>query len=132
MARKFFRMTSLLALILCLAMSQVVLAQSTTATIRGRVVDEGGNPVDPLGTWVNGAEVAGFAGLRTMLLEERDQFARTLTGKLLAYALGRKVEYYDQPAVRQIVRDAAAQDYRWSSIITGIVESPAFLMRAPQ
>ena len=44
----------------------------------------------------------------------------------MAYALGRRLEYYDQPAVRKIVRDAAAQDYRWSSIILGIVESPAF------
>jgi len=47
----------------------------------------------------------------------------------LAYALGRRLEYYDCPAVRKIVRDAAAQDYRWSSLIMGIVKSPSFLMR---
>ena len=52
-----------------------------------------------------------------------------MTEKLLAYALGRKLDYYDKPAVRKIVRDAAAQEYRWSSLILGIVESPAFLMR---
>jgi len=52
-----------------------------------------------------------------------------VTEKLLAYALGRKLDYYDKPAVRKIVRDAAAQEYRWSSLILGIVESPAFLMR---
>jgi hypothetical protein len=48
----------------------------------------------------------------------------------MAYALGRRLEYYDKPAVRKIVRDAAAQQYRWSSLILGIVESPPFLMRA--
>ena len=53
-----------------------------------------------------------------------------MTEKLLAYALGRRLEYYDRPAVRKIVRDAAAHDYRWSSLILGIVKSPAFLMRA--
>ena len=52
-----------------------------------------------------------------------------MTEKLLAYALGRRLEYYDRPAVRQIVRSAAAQDYRWSSLILGIVNSPPFLMR---
>jgi hypothetical protein len=50
----------------------------------------------------------------------------------MAYALGRRVEYYDKPAVRKIVRDAAAQDYRWSSLILGIVKSPEFLMRTPE
>jgi hypothetical protein len=50
----------------------------------------------------------------------------------MAYALGRRLEYYDRPAVRQIVRDAAAHDYRWSSLVMGIVQSPAFQMRAPQ
>ena len=47
----------------------------------------------------------------------------------MAYALGRRLEYYDRPAVRKIVHDAAAKQYRWSSLIVGIVESPAFLMR---
>jgi hypothetical protein len=50
----------------------------------------------------------------------------------MAYALGRRVEYYDKPAIRQIVRDAAGNDYRWSSLVMGIVKSPAFQMRAPQ
>jgi Protein of unknown function (DUF1585) len=65
-----------------------------------------------------------------LLLAQPDQFPRTLTEKLLAYALGRRLEYYDQPAVRSIVRDAAANQYRWSSIILGIVKSPAFLSTA--
>jgi hypothetical protein len=63
------------------------------------------------------------------LLAEPDRFPHTLTEKLLAYALGRRLEYYDRPAVRKIVRDAAAADYRWSSLILGIVKSPPFLMR---
>jgi hypothetical protein len=58
-----------------------------------------------------------------------EQFPRTVTEKLLAYALGRRVEYYDQPAVRTIVRDAAAHDYRWSSLVLGIVRSAPFQMR---
>ena len=68
-----------------------------------------------------------LVGLRALLLQQPEQFPRTVTEKLLAYALGRRLEYYDQPAVRQIVRDAAAHDYRWSSLIQGIVESPVFL-----
>jgi mono/diheme cytochrome c family protein len=95
-----------------------------------RTVDEAGKPVDASGTTVSGATVDGLAGLRAMLLEQPEQFPRTVIEKLLAYALGRRLEYYDRPAVRKIVRDAAAHDYRWSALILGIVESPAFLMRA--
>jgi hypothetical protein len=58
------------------------------------------------------------------------EFISTLTRKLTTYALGRGVEYYDMPAVRKIVRDAAADGYRWSSLILGIVESTPFQMRA--
>jgi len=94
-----------------------------------RTVDESGKPVDASGTTASGAKVEGLAGLRALLLERPDQFPRTVTEKLLAYALGRRLEYYDQPTVRAIVRDAAAQQYRWSSIVLGIVQSPAFLMR---
>ena len=97
-----------------------------------RTVDESGKPVDASGTTVSGAKVEGLAGLRALLLEQPEQFPRTVTEKLLAYALGRRLEYYDRPAVRKIVRDAAAHDYRWSSIILGIVQSPPFLMRASQ
>jgi hypothetical protein len=92
-----------------------------------RTKDELGNPVDAKGSLVSGDEFEGLSGLRAVLLEQPEQFPRTVTEKLLAYALGRRIEYYDRPAVRQIVRKAAAQEYRWSSIILGIVESPAFL-----
>jgi len=95
-----------------------------------RTVDESGQPVDANGTTVSGAKVEGLSGLRALLLEQPEQFPRTVTEKLMAYALGRRLEYYDRPTVRRIVRDAAARDYRWSSLVLGIVESPAFLMRA--
>ena len=95
-----------------------------------RSVDEAGQPVDARGTTVGGATVDGLAGLRALLLERPEQFPRTLTEKLMAYALGRRLEYYDRPAVRQIVREAAGRDYRWSSLVTGIVKSPSFLLRA--
>jgi hypothetical protein len=97
-----------------------------------RTVDESGRPVDASGTTVSGAKIDGLSGLRAHLLEQPDQFPRTLTEKLLAYALGRRLEYYDRPMVRKIVRDAATDDYRWSSLILGIVKSPTFLMRASQ
>ena len=77
----------------------------------------------------NGVTAVGLAGLREMLLDEPEQFVSTLTERLLAYALGREPRYYDRPTVRRIVRDAAADEYRWSSIILGIVDSPAFRMR---
>jgi hypothetical protein len=70
--------------------------------------------------------------LRAALFEHRDQFVMTLTEKLMTYALGRGVEYYDMPAVRKILRDAKAADFRWSSIILGVVRSVPFQMRRPQ
>ena len=95
-----------------------------------RTIDESGQPVDATGTTASGARVEGLAGLRALLLDNPEQFPRTVTEKLLAYALGRRLEYYDRPTVRTIVRDAAGDGYRWSSLIVGIVKSPTFLMRA--
>ena len=94
-----------------------------------RSVDQSGKPVDATGTTVSGAKVEGLSGLRSLLVGQPEQFPRTVTEKLLAYALGRRLDYYDRPAVRKIVRAAAADDYRWSSLILGIVKSPTFLMR---
>jgi mono/diheme cytochrome c family protein len=96
-----------------------------------RTVDESGRPVDATGATPSGAKLEGLSGLRSLLLEQPDHFPRTVAEKLLSYALGRRLEYYDQPAVRQIVRDAAANEYRWSAIILGIVKSPTFLMWSP-
>jgi hypothetical protein len=94
-----------------------------------RITDEAGKPIDAAGTTANGEKIDGLAGLREVLLAQPEQFPRTVTEKLMAYALGRRLEYYDRPTVRRIVRDAAAKQYRWSALILGIVESPAFLMR---
>ena len=90
--------------------------------------DEVGNPVDPDGSYPGGVEFSGFADLRDWMMDRPEQFSHTLTEKLMTYALGRRVEYYDQPVIRKIVSDAADQNYSWSSLITGIVMSPPFLM----
>jgi hypothetical protein len=94
-----------------------------------RTIDEAGKPVDASGATNSGQKIEGLPGLRALLLDRPEQFPRTVTEKLLAYALGRRIDYYDQPVVRKIASDAAARDYRWSSIILGIVESPSFLRR---
>ena len=96
---------------------------------RWRAVTEEGRPVDALATMQNGVTAEGLAGLRGLLLDEPEQFVTTLTERLLAYALGRQPEYFDQPTVRTIVRNAAADQHRWSAVVLGIVDSPAFLMR---
>ena len=93
-----------------------------------RTVDESGRPIDALGSWPGGQELHGFSDLRAMLVDPPERFVATVTEKLMSYALGRRLEYYDRPAVRRIVQRSEADDYRWSSIILGIVESPAFLM----
>ncbi len=89
----------------------------------------GGTPIDPSGQLPDGTEFRGPAELREILLSRREQFVITVTEKLLLYALGRGLEHYDQPVVRKIVRDAAPEGYRWSSLIEGIVESTPFQMR---
>ncbi|MBT3860251.1 MAG: DUF1592 domain-containing protein [Gammaproteobacteria bacterium] len=90
--------------------------------------DEVGNLVDPDGSYPGGVEFSGFADLRDWMMNRPDQFAHTLTEKLMTYALGRRIDYYDQPVIRKIVSDAAEQDYSWSYLITGIAMSPPFLM----
>ena len=94
-----------------------------------RTRDESGNPIDVGGTMPNGMDVLGLADLREYLLDNAESFVGVVTEKLMVYALGRTLEYYDGPTARQIVRDAAAHDYKWSSIVLGVVRSPAFLMR---
>ena len=86
---------------------------------RWRTVAEGDSEIDASGGLVDGSQFAGPAGLRTILLDRREQFVTTVTEKLLSYALGRRLEAFDQPAVRKIVRDAAAENYRWSSLVRG-------------
>ena len=81
------------------------------------------------GTLPDGSRFNGPNGLRGLLLERKEQFVGTLTEKLLSYALGRRVEGYDRPVIRQIVRESASENYRWSAIILGIVKSTPFQMR---
>lgn len=97
-----------------------------------RDFDEVGNPVDPNGNYPGGVEFTGFVDLRGWMLDRPERFAHTLTEKLMTYALGRRIEYYDQPVIRQIVRDAAADNYSWSSLVLGIAESPPFIMSTTQ
>ena len=86
-------------------------------------------PIDASGTLPDGTAFDGPAQLRRVLERRGEEFVSTVTSKLLTYALGRGVEHYDMPAIRTIVRDAAADDYRWSSIMLGIVKSTPFQMR---
>jgi hypothetical protein len=99
---------------------------------RWRATAEGNSAIDASGALVDGSRFEGPAGLRSILLARRQQFIKTVTEKLLSYALGRRLEAFDQPAVRKIVRDAAADDYRWSSLVRGVVASVPFQMRRSQ
>ncbi len=93
-----------------------------------RTVDDG-SPIDPSGTLYNGAKVGGPVDLRQMLAGNQNVFAGVMTEKLLTYALGRGLEYYDMPAVRKIVHDASEHDLRMSSLVLGVVESVPFEMK---
>ena len=86
-------------------------------------------PIDASGVLPDGTKFQGPAGLRKVLLSHPEQFVDTVTEKLLTYALGRGLEYFDMPVVRKIVRDASAADYRWSSLILGVIKSTPFQMR---
>jgi hypothetical protein len=90
---------------------------------------EDGKPVDSAGGFLDGNECSGVAGLEQVLLERPELFVGTMVERLLTFALGRGVEEYDAPAVRQIVRDARSKDYRFSSLIVGIAQSVPFQMR---
>jgi hypothetical protein len=89
---------------------------------------EAGAPIDPTGTTSDGTNLAGVHSLRQLLVDKSDLFANVVIEKLLTYALGRGVEYQDMPMVRSIADAAADSNYRFSSILMGIVESPAFQM----
>jgi len=85
--------------------------------------------IDSSGVLPDGTKIDGPVGLKNVLLDKKDQFVATATERLLTYALGRGVEPFDMPAIRKIVRDAAVHDYRWSSLIMGVVKSVPFQMR---
>lgn len=91
---------------------------------------DGANPVDSTGRLVDGTTVSGPQDLRRALLSRADSFVTSATEKLLTYALGRRLEYFDQPAVREIVRNAKRENYRFSSLVLGVVHSVPFQMKA--
>ena len=99
------------------------------AIVRWRSSSEAGTPIDASGILSDGTEVNGPATLREAFVTRGDNFLTTVTEKLLTYAIGRGVESFDGPAIRQIVDAAAQEEYRWSSLITGIVQSTPFHMR---
>ena len=90
---------------------------------------DGGVPIDASGQMVDGTKLSGPASLREALLSRSDVFVSTLTEKLMTYALGRGLKYYDMPAVRAITREASRNDDRFSSIVLGIVKSAPFQMK---
>ena len=92
--------------------------------------EDAGNPVDATGQMPDGSAFEGVTGLRAALLAKSDVFVATLTERLLVYALGRGLEYYDTPSVRAITRTAAEHDNAFSALILGIVNSVPFQMRA--
>ncbi|MEE2636787.1 MAG: DUF1592 domain-containing protein [Acidobacteriota bacterium] len=96
---------------------------------RWRTLTEGLAPIDASGGLPDGTIFDGVSGLRQAILDRSDQFVRTMTERLLTYALGRATEHYDAPAIRAIEREAAVDRYRFSSLVLGIVESTPFQMR---
>jgi hypothetical protein len=91
-----------------------------------------GKPIDVSGVLPEGSKFDGIIGLKKMLLLNPERFVGALTQKLLMYAIGRNVQYYDEPAVRTIVRDAAKNNYQFSSLVLGVVQSVPFQMRESQ
>jgi mono/diheme cytochrome c family protein len=90
-----------------------------------RLKDEG-QPIDTTGVLANGMKIDGVGSLRDLLMQNSEQFVRVMAEKLLTYALGRGVEHQDKPLVRSIVRDAAGSNYRFSTLVLGVVKSAPF------
>ena len=95
-------------------------------------IRENGRPLDTRGTFYDGTPISTPEELRTVLLKRPIPLLRTFTENMLAYAMGRRVEYYDQVAIRAIVNGAEANDYRMSSFILGVAKSDAFRMKRPE
>jgi cytochrome c5 len=101
------------------------------ATGEWRKKDKSG-PIDPSGVLADGTKVDGPVALRQALLKHPERFVDTMTEKLMTYALGRGLEFYDMPVVRGIVREAAKQDYKFSALVFNIVKSAPFQMKKAQ
>ena len=87
-----------------------------------------GESVNAAAALPDGTTFDGVTGLRTFLATHKDDYVRTVAEKLLAYSIGRGIEYYDLPAIRKIARQSAASDYRWSSLVLNVVRSTPFSM----
>jgi hypothetical protein len=92
-----------------------------------RTTDDG-TPINPAGVLVDGSKLDGVQGLRAALVRYSPQFERVATEKLLIYALGRGTEYFDMPLVRSIIHNAAKNNFKFSSLVLGIVNSEPFQM----
>jgi hypothetical protein len=92
-----------------------------------RTTDDGSR-INPAGTLVDGSKLDGVKGLREALMRYSPQFVRVMTEKLLIYAMGRGTEYFDMPLVRSVVRDAERNNYKFSSLVLGVVKSEQFQM----
>jgi hypothetical protein len=95
---------------------------------RWRTLD-GEAPIDPSDTLYNGVKVTGPVALREVVLSHPDQFVRTMTEMLMTYGLGRGLEHFDMPTVRSIVKEATRTNYRFSSLVLGVVKSAPFQMK---
>lgn len=93
---------------------------------------DAGNPIDTSGVFPDGTKFNGMAGVKSALLIHPEEFVSTVAERLLMYGLGRNLQYYDTPAVRAIVRGAAADNYKFSTLVLGVVNSAAFQMRQSQ
>jgi hypothetical protein len=89
---------------------------------------EVGNPIDPVAKTTDGHRIEGIKGLRELTVREGEMFTEVVIEKLLTYAIGRGLDHNDMPLVRSLRHDAAKDGYRFSSLIMGVVQSPAFTM----
>jgi hypothetical protein len=96
---------------------------------RWRTINENGEPVDASTVLVNGTKFEGPDGLRNIILANKDQFVQTATNRLLTYAVGRGLDYYDMPTIRKIVKASAPSNYNFSTLVVNVVKSMPFQMR---
>jgi hypothetical protein len=89
---------------------------------------EVGSPIDSVGIITDGTRIEGIKGLRDLSMRKREVFAEVVTENLLTYAIGRGLDHNDMPLVRSLVHNAEKENYRFSSLIMGVVQSPAFTM----
>jgi mono/diheme cytochrome c family protein len=94
--------------------------------------NDNGNAIDTSGVFTDGSRFEGIAGLKKVLLAHPEQFVHTVAEKLMMYGVGRNLQYFDEPSIRSVVRQAAPDNYTFASLVQGIVKSPPFQMRQSQ